>query len=83
MTVASKGGGAMVHLTVGIFLVILGVVFFIGMGTGSSAQRRLAERRLRKIEAEHLEELEALERQEAWRKRGESAARVLLPWRSR
>ncbi len=71
----------MLHITVGMLVVLLGVTAFFALGIGAQAERREAEKKQRKLEAQRRREQAKVERQEMWRKRKEAVVEKLMPWR--
>lgn len=64
----------MLHITTNMLLILLGVTAFFAVGIGTLAERRQAEKKQRKLEAQRV-------RQEKWQKRKEAVVGKLMPWR--
>ena len=71
----------MLHLTVGILVAMLVVVWLVGIGMGSAASRKKEEKERRKAEKQQLRVQAKFEREEAWRKKKLALSQKLMPWR--
>lgn len=55
-------------------LILLGLALVVGISLGAMSEKRATAKKARKLEAQRL-------RQERWRKRRETIAERLMPWR--
>jgi hypothetical protein len=64
----------MLHITTIMLLVLLGVTAFFAVGIGALAERRQAEKKQRKLEAQRV-------RQEKWQNRKDAVVGKFTRWR--
>jgi Flp pilus assembly protein TadB len=71
----------MLHITVGMLVILLVVVGLVTWSFGAAAERRAAEKKKSKLEAQHRREQIKIDRQEAWSKRKADVVAKLIPWK--